>query len=81
MREVKIHCTIGSSCNDAGTIAKMIDAGMDGARVNLSHGSAASQADKLNNFRRACEMRNAGGCSIMFDIRGPEIRIKEIPGG
>lgn len=59
----------------------MIDAGMDGARVNLSHGSAASQADKLNNFRRACEMRNAGGCSIMFDIRGPEIRIKEIPGG
>ncbi|MCQ2546825.1 MAG: pyruvate kinase [Clostridia bacterium] len=81
MREIKILCTIGPSCNDAGILAKMIDAGMDGARINLSHGSAASQEDKLKNFRRACEMRNAAGCSIMFDIRGPEIRVRDIPGG
>jgi len=51
------------------------------ARVNLSHGSAASQKDKLVNFRKAVEITGKDEAAIMFDIRGPEIRVKEIPGG
>ncbi|MCQ2544907.1 MAG: pyruvate kinase [Clostridia bacterium] len=81
MRNVKILCTIGPACEDVKTLGQMIEAGMDGARINLSHGSAASQESKLKNFARACEIKNAYHCSIMFDIRGPEIRVKEIPGG
>ena len=80
MRDVKIQCTIGPSCNDPQILADMLEAGMAVARVNLSHGSAASQEDKLANFRRAARMTGAVDAAIMFDIRGPEIRVKEIPG-
>ena len=79
-RTVKIHCTIGPACEETRMLGDMLDAGMDGTRVNLSHGSAESQKDKLTNFRRACEIRRARGKTIMFDIRGPEVRTKEIPG-
>ena len=79
MRDVKIQCTIGPSCNDPEILKEMIEAGMAVARVNLSHGSAASQEDKLINFRRAAKMSGAQDAAIMFDIRGPEIRVKEIP--
>ena len=81
MSKVKIQCTIGPSCNDPQILADMIDAGMEVARVNLSHGSAASQKDKLVNFRKAVEITGKDEAAIMFDIRGPEIRVKEIPGG
>lgn len=80
MSDVNIQCTIGPSCNDPEILAEMLDAGMSVARVNLSHGSAESQADKLQNFRRAAKMRGREDAAIMFDIRGPEIRVKEIPG-
>ena len=80
MRDVKIQCTIGPACNDPEILKEMIEAGMAVARVNLSHGSAASQEDKLINFRRAARMQNRDDAAIMFDIRGPEIRVKEIPG-
>lgn len=81
MREVGIQCTIGPSCNDPEILAEMMDAGMAGARINLSHGSAASQEEKLISFRRAARMSGSEEASIMYDLRGPEIRIKEIPGG
>ena len=80
MRDVKIQCTIGPSCNDPEILAEMLEAGMDVARVNLSHGSAESQADKLENFRYAAKKMGKEQAAIMFDIRGPEIRVKEIPG-
>lgn len=81
MRAVGIQCTIGPSCNDPEILAAMMDASMVAARVNLSHGSAASQEDKLVNFRRAARMSGTEEASIMYDLRGPEIRVKEIPDG
>lgn len=79
MRDIKIQCTIGPACNDPQILADMLEAGMDVARVNLSHGSAASQEDKLVNFRKAVRTSGKEYAAIMFDIRGPEIRVKEIP--
>ena len=81
MSNVKIQCTIGPSCNDPGVLAEMLDEGMEVARVNLSHGSAESQKDKLENFREAMWLRGKDEAAIMYDLRGPEIRVKEIPGG
>ena len=81
MRSVNIQCTIGPACNDWRILKSMFDEGMGIARVNLSHGSASSQEDKLVNFRKAAEKSGAVDAAIMFDIRGPEIRVKEIPGG
>lgn len=78
MRTVRIQCTIGPSCSSEKILADMIAAGMDGARVNLSHGSAESQKDKLVNFRRAAASQGTYEIPIMFDIRGPEVRIGEI---
>ena len=81
MRKVKIQCTIGPSCNDPQILKDMMKAGMEVARVNLSHGSAVSQKDKLENFREAAYLSGKYESAIMFDVRGPEIRVKEIPGG
>ena len=81
MKNVKIHCTIGPACNDPQILGDMLDAGMSTARVNLSHGSAESQRDKLDHFRAAALLHGRRDATIMFDIRGPEIRVKEIPGG
>ena len=81
MRNVNIQCTIGPACNDPEILGDMLDAGMKVARVNLSHGSAASQQDKLENFDKAAIARGHQDAAIMFDIRGPEIRVKDIPDG
>lgn len=81
MRKVKIQCTIGPACNDPQTLGDMLDAGMEVARINLSHGSAASQKDKLENFRAAADARGKLEAAIMYDLRGPEIRVCDLPGG
>lgn len=80
-RKTEIQCSIGPSCETAEMIAEMIKTGMDVARINLSHGSAESQAEKLEAFRQACKQLGTDEPKIMYDICGPEVRIKELPDG
>ncbi len=80
MRKTKIVCTIGPACEDKETLKKMILAGMNVARFNLSHGTHASHHAMIENLKKA---RSELGVpvAIMIDTKGPEIRIKQFEKG
>lgn len=73
LRKTKIIATIGPACNDVETLEEMINAGMNVARLNLSHGSYEDHQATINRIREASE--NIGKpVAIMIDTRGIEIR-------
>jgi len=74
MRRTKILATLGPASNDVETIKKMINSGMDAARINFSHGSYESHGEiiaKLKEARNALEKH----IPLILDTKGPEIRI------
>ena len=70
----KIMCTIGPSSNSPEQMKAMIDAGMDLARLNLSHGTFNEHRNIINTLRQL------GGASILVDLPGPKIRLGEVDG-
>lgn len=77
MRRTKIVCTIGPSIDSEERIEKLIGAGMDVARLNLSHGSREDHLRRLKMIREisAGLHRNIG---FLFDTRGPEVRTGDL---
>ncbi|WP_075737432.1 pyruvate kinase [Streptomyces acidiscabies] len=74
MRRAKIVCTLGPATDSYDQIKALVDAGMDIARLNLSHGSHAEHEDRLHRVRKAAE--EAGrGVGILADLQGPKIRL------
>ncbi|MFW9888921.1 MAG: pyruvate kinase [Candidatus Thorarchaeota archaeon] len=69
----KIVCTIGPASRSRETLAKMIEAGMDVARLNLSHDTHSAHRKTFDTIRSIDP-----AISIMFDIQGPKIRIGEL---
>jgi len=55
-------------------LVKMIDAGMNVARLNFSHGDHKSHGQSVENLRNALKQRPDKHCAIMLDTKGPEIR-------
>jgi len=55
-------------------LTKMLDAGMNVARLNFSHGDHVSHGKSLDNLRAALKQRPDKTCAIMLDTKGPEIR-------
>jgi len=80
LRRTKVIATIGPACDNEDTLREMITAGMNVARLNLSHGSLDSHAGKLELVRRVAELMDAN-IGIMVDTRGREIRTGELAGG
>jgi len=80
MRKTKIVCTLGTATDSVASIKKLINAGMNVARINMSHGTHESQAVKIANFKAAREELNAP-IALMADTKGPEIRVKNFAGG
>lgn len=73
MKKTKIICTIGPSCESPELLKKMIEAGMDIARLNFSHGSHLEHHRRITVLRQvAAELGKTLG--IMLDTKGPEIR-------
>jgi len=68
----KIVCTIGPASEDEETLRAMVKAGMDVARINMSHGTPE---EKRPVFER---LREIGDTSIMIDLPGPKIRLGEL---
>jgi len=79
-RRAKIVCTLGPATSSQEQITALIEAGMDVARLNMSHGH---QADHLETYRRVRAGSEATGRSvgILADLQGPKIRLGEFPGG
>jgi pyruvate kinase len=80
IRKTKIIATVGPACDSLETIRAMILAGMNVARLNLSHGTFAEHKERLNQIRRAADSEQAN-IAIMIDTRGIEIRTGPIQGG
>lgn len=80
MRRTKIVATIGPASEGEAVLAELIEAGMDVARLNLSHGN---REDLRRRLRALVAVRDRLGAplGIMVDTRGPEVRIGEFPGG
>lgn len=55
-------------------LVKMLDAGMNIARLNFSHGDHTSHGKSLDNLRAALKQRPEKTCAVMLDTKGPEIR-------
>ncbi len=79
-RRAKIVCTLGPATSSQEQITALIGAGMDVARLNMSHGT---QAGHLEVYRRVRAGSEATGRSvgILADLQGPKIRLGEFPGG
>ena len=74
MRKTKIVCTLGPATSTVTKIVAMLDAGMDIARFNFSHGSQASHKIALKSLKEALKQRPEKVCATMLDTKGPEIR-------
>jgi pyruvate kinase len=73
VRKTKIVATIGPSCQSPEMLRAMIDAGMNVARLNLSHGTHEAHSDQITRLRVAASQVHTN-IAIMIDTRGIEIR-------
>lgn len=80
MRKTKIICTLGPAVDSDERITQIINAGMDCARLNFSHGTHEEQEVRLNRVRRIARELNRH-IPILLDTKGPEIRLKDFEGG
>ena len=80
MNKTKIICSIGPSSSDPITLEKMITAGMDVARFNMSHGTHDSHKALIENVKIARNKAHSA-VAIMIDTKGPEIRVKQFEKG
>jgi len=80
LRKTKIIATIGPASEEVETLKKMLEAGMNVARLNFSHGSHEEHRRRIENLRQAA--REAGKLlAIMLDTKGPEIRTGRLASG
>ncbi len=80
MRKTKIICTLGPASGTYDQIKKMALAGMNVARINMSHGLYEEHQIKIDNVKKV--RRSLGApIPIMIDTKGPEIRIGTFKNG
>jgi len=80
MRRAKIVATLGPATSSYDDIKAIIDAGVDVARMNLSHGSYDVHEGVYANVRRAAD--DAGKpVAILVDLQGPKIRLGKFADG
>src|ERR671918_482374 len=79
MRRTKIVCTLGPATEKREQIETLIEAGMNVARLNFSHGSHEWHAERLQMIRSISEARQQP-IAVLQDLPGPKVRIGEIPG-
>lgn len=74
MRRAKIVCTLGPATDSYDQIKDLVDAGMDVARFNLSHGSHAEHEERYHRVRKAAD-ETGRSVGLLADLQGPKIRL------
>jgi pyruvate kinase len=78
-RRTKIVATLGPASQDEKTIRRLLKAGMNVARLNLSHGDHDEHA-RLYGILRKVAQKTAKPICILLDLQGPKVRIGKLPG-
>ena len=73
-RRAKVVCTLGPATSSPEAIRALIDAGMDVARLNFSHGTYEDHEQVYRNVRAASDA-SGHGVGILVDLQGPKIRL------
>jgi pyruvate kinase len=78
-RRTKIVCTIGPASESPEVVRALVEAGMDGARLNFSHGTHEDHARRARAVRGA--QAHAGRpLALIADLQGPKLRLGRLPG-
>src|SRR3954469_24408593 len=80
MRRTKIVATIGPASREPEVLVRMVEAGMDVARLNFSHGTADEHAETAALVRQAAG-RAGRQVAVLQDLPGPKLRIGPLRGG
>ncbi len=79
-RMSKIVATIGPASRDRETLTRMLQAGMDVARLNFSHGTYEEHSQLIQLLRELSTEMNKP-LTILQDLQGPKLRVGDLPGG
>jgi pyruvate kinase len=80
MRRAKIVCTLGPAVSTPEGIRQLVDAGMDVARLNLSHGEYSDHEAIYREIRRASD-ETGHAVGVLVDLQGPKIRTARFKDG
>ncbi len=80
MRRAKIVCTIGPATDSPSQIQALVDAGMDVARLNRSHGSQEEDEQVMASIRKSAR-DSCRSVAILVDLQGPKIRLGTFENG
>jgi pyruvate kinase len=78
LRRTKIVCTIGPASLDPDVLTQIIKAGMDVARLNMSHGDASFHRENIRRIRTISD-RLGKPVAILCDLQGPKLRVGTMP--
>jgi pyruvate kinase len=78
LRRAKLVCTLGPACDSMEGLRSLIDAGMDVARLNFSHGTIKDQEARLARLREASQLERKS-VAVLQDLCGPKIRTGAFP--
>ena len=79
-RRAKIVCTLGPATHSYEGVRGLVDAGMDVARLNFSHGEHSQHAEAYRWVRRASD-ESGRGVGVLVDLQGPKIRLGSFASG
>lgn len=80
LKKTKIVCTLGPASSDENIMKQMLEAGMNVARLNFSHGTHEEHRKKIETFRKVRDALDIPA-AVMLDTKGPEIRLKDFANG
>ena len=78
LRRAKLVCTLGPACDSLQGLRSLIDAGMDVARFNFSHGTHEEHGERLARLRQASDLQRKAVAALQ-DLCGPKIRTGSFP--
>src|SRR5262249_36372152 len=79
-RRAKIVCTLGPASSSPDRISALVAAGLDVARLNMSHGSHVTPLATYNAVRAACDA-SGHSVGVVVDLQGPKIRLGRFASG